>query len=231
MKSARQISSIPATIPAVVGTVHSPASLRAALRLSAGAVDYLELRVDNFAGDLKPLLRAVPKLKIPCIVTVRHPREGGANKVGMALRRELYLEFLPHAAAIDLELRSAEALSEVIVAARADGVCVILSTHNFRRTPPIADLVESVRRAYRAGANVCKLAAFTAKPADTAVLLTLLAKKLPLPLSVMGMGPLGKASRLLLAKAGSVLNYGYLDAPNAPGQWEARELKLILSKI
>jgi 3-dehydroquinate dehydratase len=27
------------------------------------------------------------------------------------------------------------------------------------------------------------------------------------------------------------LNYGYLDRPNAPGQWEARELKALLSRI
>ena len=45
----------------------------------------------------------------------------------------------------------------------------------------------------------------------------------------MGMGKFGKASRLALAKAGSVLNYGYLDCPNAPGQWEATELKRLLA--
>ena len=51
------------------------------------------------------------------------------------------------------------------------------------------------------------------------------AKKQPLPLSVMGMGRFGKISRLLFAQAGSVLNYGYLDRPNASGQWEATSLK------
>ena len=47
----------------------------------------------------------------------------------------------------------------------------------------------------------------------------------------MGMGVFGKVSRLALAKAGSALNYGYLDRPNAPGQWEARELKKLISQI
>jgi len=47
---------------------------------------------------------------------------------------------------------------------------------------------------------------------------------------VMGMGNFGKISRLTLAKAGSVLNYGYLDHPNAPGQWEARDLKRQISQ-
>ena len=47
----------------------------------------------------------------------------------------------------------------------------------------------------------------------------------------MGMGRLGKISRLLLAQAGSVLNYGYLDQPNASGQWEATLLKKRLAEL
>jgi 3-dehydroquinate dehydratase-1 len=47
----------------------------------------------------------------------------------------------------------------------------------------------------------------------------------------MGMGPVGKLSRLVLAKAGSVLNYGYLLEANAPGQWPAWELKSLIDQI
>ena len=42
------------------------------------------------------------------------------------------------------------------------------------------------------------------------------------PLSVMGMGKFGKLSRPLLACAGSVLNYGFLDAVQVPGQGPPR---------
>jgi 3-dehydroquinate dehydratase-1 len=49
-----------------------------------------------------------------------------------------------------------------------------------------------------------------------------------LPLAVMGMGPLGMSSRVLLANCGSVLNYGWLHTPNVPGQWAAIELAKIL---
>ncbi len=45
-------------------------------------------------------------------------------------------------------------------------------------------------------------------------------------LAVMGMGPLGRVSRLALATAGSVLNYGYLGSgPQVPGQWSAATLR------
>jgi 3-dehydroquinate dehydratase-1 len=47
----------------------------------------------------------------------------------------------------------------------------------------------------------------------------------------MGMGPLGRLSRLVLAQAGSCLNYGYLRAANAPGQWSAKELSDLLAKL
>jgi 3-dehydroquinate dehydratase-1 len=51
------------------------------------------------------------------------------------------------------------------------------------------------------------------------------------PISVMGMGEYGKLSRLLLARAGSVLNYGYLDVVQVPGQWPAPLLKERLAEL
>ena len=46
----------------------------------------------------------------------------------------------------------------------------------------------------------------------------------------MGMGPLGAAARPLMAKAGSLFNYGYLGAtPTAPDQWPAQLLKKTLA--
>jgi 3-dehydroquinate dehydratase-1 len=191
----------------------------------------LEIRVDNFATDPAPLLAALPKLRVPLIVTVRHPAEGGANDISFARRRELYGQFLPHAAFIDLELRSLEKLADVVAAARRSGVKIIASTHNFRTTPPTATLQQAIRHANAEGVDICKLAARAETPANLGRLLALLARPQPLPLSVMAMGKFGKISRLLLAQAGSVLNYGYLDRPNASGQWEARLLKARLAEL
>ena len=47
----------------------------------------------------------------------------------------------------------------------------------------------------------------------------------------MGMGPWGRVSRLVLAKCGSLLNYGYIGESNAPGQWPAARLKEMLSEL
>ena len=217
--------------PQVVGTVHSPGALLCALKIRPGEVDFLEIRVDNFATNADALLTALPKLRVPLIVTVRHPAEGGLNQLSFARRRELYARFIPHAALIDVELRSFEKLASTLAAARRVGVKIIGSAHHFRSTPSSTSLQRSVNQAKKAGADLCKLAARADTLPALGRLLVPLARPQPLPLSVMGMGRFGKISRLLLAQAGSVLNYGYLDRPNASGQWEARLLKSRLAEL
>ena len=214
--------------PRIVAAVHSPESLREALRLRPGMVDLLELRVDHFAADPMPLLHAAPKLAAPLIVTVRHPAEGGENALSAARRRELYERFLPFAACIDVELRSAKTLAGTLAAARSAGICVILSAHNFRATPPAVRLRELTRRSATAGADICKIATRADSSAALHRLLGLFVRPSPVPLAVMAMGRFGKVSRLLFAQAGSVLNYGYLAKANASGQWPATQLRTLL---
>lgn len=227
MKNSRDL----AENPKVVAAVHSAGALRSALKVRPGQVDFLEVRVDNFAADLGALLPAVPRLKVPLLVTVRHPAEGGANNLGFPKRRELFTQFLPQATLIDVELRSFQKLAGTIAEARRAGVKVIASVHHFHSTPSTASIYRAIRQAQAAGADICKVAALADTPAALGQLLAVFSKKLPLPVSVMGMGRFGKISRLLLAQAGSVLNYGYLDRPNASGQWEARTLKSRLAEL
>ncbi len=217
--------------PHIVAAVHSPGALHRAAQIRPGEVDLLEIRVDNFALDPAPLLKVLPKLRIPLLITVRHPAEGGAHGLTFARRRALYLQFLPYATLLDLELRSWEKLSDVVAAARRAEVPVIASAHHFHAMPTAATVQRTIRRAQAAGADICKIAALAETPLAVAALLVLLGKKQPLPLSVMGMGRFGKVSRLLFAQAGSILNYGYLDRPNASGQWEATVLKKRLAEL
>jgi 3-dehydroquinate dehydratase-1 len=217
--------------PQVVAAVHSVGALRQAEKIRPGEVDFLEVRADNFALDCAPVLKVLPRLQVPLIVTVRHPAEGGAHRLTFSQRRALFAEFLPFAALIDIELRSWEKLTGTIEAARRAGVKIIASSHYFRSIPSAAELQRSIRSAHVAGADICKIAALAETTDALSRLLTVLAKKQPLPLSIMGMGKFGKISRLLFAQAGSVLNYGYLDRPNASGQWEATVLKQRLAEL
>ncbi len=226
-----KISSELPTGALVVGTVHSPGSLQQALRLRLGQVDLLEIRVDHFADDPRTLLRTLPRLAFPLLITGRHPSEGGANDLNVARRRALMMEFLPFAQWIDVELRSVKQFGSILDMARERGIKVVISNHHFHSTPSGARLDALARQAKQAGADIFKLATFTKDLTDIATLSLFLARRHGLPLSVMGMGPFGKVSRLLFAQGGSVLNYGYLDQPNATGQWEATLLKQRLCDV
>jgi 3-dehydroquinate dehydratase-1 len=141
------------------------------------------------------------------------------------IRRELYRQFLPVAGMVDVELRWAGRLRDVTDEARRGKVGVVLSHHDFKRTPPVAKLHELAGKAADAGADIFKVATMTRCAEDFLRLVDFLVNEKRLPLAVMGMGEYGKISRLALAAAGSVLNYGYLGTPNASGQWPVKVLK------
>lgn len=217
--------------PRVVGTVHSDASLKAALHLGPGVLDFFEIRVDAFPNCEEKLLAQLPKLKSPLIITVRHFLEGGAHPLSTQKRRECFEKFLPHAALIDIELRSAKPLAGVIALARKSGVRLILSHHDFHATPSAARLRALARKARRTGADVLKIATLVSSPGDMAALLALQHTEKKMPLSLMGMGRFGKISRPLFAQGGSVLNYGFLDKAQVSGQWPALLLKQRIEEL
>jgi 3-dehydroquinate dehydratase type I len=116
-------------------------------------------------------------------------------------------------------------LAAVIAYARTRDVKLIVSAHFFNSTPSLARLESLRNRAFAAGADIFKVATLTRTLTDVLTLASLLARRPRQALSVMGMGEFGKLSRTLLACAGSVLNYGYLDTVQVPGQWPAPLLK------
>src|SRR6266550_1978739 len=93
----------------IVGVIASKEELRIARNIQVPP-DFFELRLDR----LLPLQESdIGELKSPLIITARHPAEGGAANLTQSERRDLLSKFLPHAAFIDLELRSLSALSEI----------------------------------------------------------------------------------------------------------------------
>jgi len=217
--------------PRVTGIIDSEASLRAALRLGPEDLDLFEIRVDAFAGRQDRILEKLPGLKLPLIITVRHPLEGGLNPLSIRERRACFEMFLPHAKLIDVELRSTTALAGIIARAREEKVVVVLSYHDFAGTPSRARLDALARKAAKAGADIFKVATVASTPADVASLLSLMRPRRKLPLSIMGMGPFGKVSRLVFAQAGSVLNYGFLHKAQVSGQWPAVLLKKRIEEL
>ena len=212
----------------LVGVIAAPADLRFALAMHQPP-DLFELRLDCLCDIASQLERKMSKLSAPLIITARDPREGGANNLSLNKRRELLLRFLPHAKYLDVELGSARALKPLLAEARKRNVRVILSFHDFESTPSSRSLRAKAARAKTFGANIFKIATLTNKPADLARLVDFIthrdvdssrrsSAKADLPVSAMGLGKLGAISRLLLARCGSVLNYGSLQQTLVEGQ-------------
>jgi 3-dehydroquinate dehydratase-1 len=131
---------------------------------------------------------------------------------------------------MDLELRTVAGAGELIAEANGAGVKVVGSFHDFEAMPPEEVLGRRIATAGEHGLDAAKLAVRMERIADIFALAAMVERS-PFPVSAMGMGPVGKLSRLVLARAGSILNYGYLQTANAPGQWPARELRRLIDEI
>ena len=211
--------------PSLVGVVTTLAELDLATRMP-DPPDLFELRLDHFVGKEDQLEAKMSILRTPFIITARHPAEGGANKLSTSHRRDLLLQFLPDARYVDVELRSANALRSVIVAARKKKVRCIVSFHDFNSTPNARSLFSKARAAKHLGADIFKIATRTDTPTQMARLLEFMANPdVDLALSVMGIGKLGRQSRRELMGHGSVLNYAHIGRTRLAGQPSLSEVR------
>jgi 3-dehydroquinate dehydratase-1 len=209
----------------IVGVISSRADLRRALRLRKPP-DLFELRLDRLFHFISEVDAAFPGLPAAAIVTARAPREGGANKLNESERRTLLLRFLPRAAYLDVELRSAKMLRPVLRSASQNKIATIISFHDFQTTPPAFRLDEIVSRARSLGASLIKVATRTDTAAQLERLLDFFERhRGRADVVAMGIGKLGRASRRQLVRRGCLLNYGHLGSPGAPGQLSVAELR------
>jgi 3-dehydroquinate dehydratase-1 len=191
----------------IVGVIASRADLDRAMRMRRPP-DLFEVRLDCLVRIIEQLENKLQRLRTPLIITARHPREGGANKLSLRQRRNLLIRFLPYAKYVDVELRSAFALDSFLRLAEQKKVGRIISFHSFKSTPSLRILSAKARAAERHAANIFKVATRTDTPVQLAGLLSFIeSKNVDLPVSAMGIGKLGAISRVLLARAGSVLVY------------------------
>ncbi|MDB6138332.1 MAG: quiB [Verrucomicrobiaceae bacterium] len=223
------------TRPLTVGVASQPEALAAFLSQSLeerkATCDLVELRLDLLELDADELQHAIPLLGLPVLLTARHPAEGGRGTEDAAGRKALLEPLINLAAIVDIELRSMRDMQDIMAQARRHGVSVMGSFHDFQVTPGEEVLRGVTDLAQTTGLDAVKLATYLNGPDDLMRLMKLVSDKRRMPMSVMGMGGLGRVSRLALAKLGSLLNYGYLGEANAPGQWPSRQLKDLLNDL
>ena len=220
------------------------ATTRAALLVEARAVlrnrpDVLEWRVDYFREieDTQAVLEAGLALRkaigdTALIFTRRSPREGGrASPLREDDVVELYKAICEARFAdfVDYEMaQGAARVRRVVAAAHRRKVRVILSSHDFERTPSVRTMVARFARAGRMGADAAKLAVMPRSRLDALALLQATARAHAtsrIPLIAMSMGPLGAVTRLVGGLFGSSLSFAVGAQASAPGQPRIEDLR------
>lgn len=207
--------------------------------------DLIEWRVDFFAaiGDTARVLALGREIRaaagtIPIIFTRRSTREGG-TPIGLdedgvfalydAVARSGCIDLL------DVELSSEPRhWQQSLELARATGVRMIGSYHNFQATPPKAELVAKFAAMAAGGADVAKVAVMPQHLRDVLTLLdaTLEAREtLAVPLISMSMGGYGALSRLFGWMYGSTVSFAVGDKPSAPGQVPIADLNAVVDVV
>lgn len=199
------------------------------------AADILEFRLDDLADSVTAVWRTIESTQTPSLVTARSPDEGGAGNLDAARRLELYRTILPTADLVDTEIASLQSgeFSGFINEIHAAEALAVASFHDFDGFPGIGKIREKVDVAYETGADIAKVAVVVESMSQLFDLVELVESQRDAGrlISAMGMGPLGKISRIVLAKAGSCLNYGYFRTENAPGQWSAERLAELFAEL
>jgi 3-dehydroquinate dehydratase type I len=204
-----------------------------AIKEAEQRADLIELRADYLKRvELAPFFGDRQK---PFIVTHRRKEEGGKYKGEERKRLNLLREATDLGADyVDVELAAERSFLQGLIRNKRE-TQVILSFHDFRRTPSHKELQRLFDRMVRPGADVIKIVSFARSWEDNLTILSLIpfAKTRKQEIVAFCMGEKGKLSRIFSPCLGAAWTYASLNKnrPSAPGQLTARELKDIWEKM
>lgn len=202
-------------------------------------LDVVEWRVDFFQDvtnidKVKEALQAIRTILFdrPIIFTFRSVKEGGEKEVSTAFYIELNREIAQTklVEAIDVELFNHEKdVKELIEVAHGNGAAVIISNHDFHKTPAKEEIISRLRKAQELGGDIPKIAVMPTCVADVITLLdaTRIMKEeyADGPIITMSMAGKGVISRLSGELFGSDLTFGAAKKISAPGQISLVDLR------
>ncbi|KAF5417642.1 MAG: 3-dehydroquinate dehydratase [Candidatus Methanogaster sp.] len=158
--------------------------------------------------------------------------EGGKFKGSEEERIEILLSVMDMVDAIDIELRTEIEFRDLVVRrAKKAGKRVIISYHDFLKTPGITVMRNIISDCFDAGADIAKLAATPHSYGDALSLLKLTLNCAPAPVCIIGMGGYGVHTRVIAPIYGSALAYTSVGAATAPGQIGIKELRGMLEML
>lgn len=203
--------------------------------------EVVEWRVDLFeeVTNLEAVVTALREIRgnLPnklLLVTFRTQAEGGQRDLSLHYYQELYeaVAATGQVELLDVELGVAEYLGRgFIQGLKKQGVGIILSYHNFQKTPADGELLLKVSVMKQFAADFGKLAVMPHELKDVLRFMNVsvqLAELTELPLVLISMGDLGKTTRVSGELIHSVMTFGSLTDSSAPGQIPVEELRQVL---
>jgi 3-dehydroquinate dehydratase type I len=188
--------------------------------------DIIELRVDMFEEtEPKHVIEIIKiagnKFDKPKIVTIRDISEGGSKNI--INRLSLYEAVLPFSDIIDIEI-NAEIFDDVKKLCERFSATLIGSYHNFETTPDDVFLEEVFKKGRILGADIIKIAVMPQCKEDILRVVEFTLRHKKDKIVTMSMGDLGLPTRILNPVVGSIITYGYINSPSAPGQLSISEI-------
>lgn len=207
--------------------------------------DIVEWRVDFFENveniqQVKEVLNELRKYiqDKPLLFTFRSIKEGGQKLISKdyytILNKEISNTGLIDL--IDVELfMGDEIVNEIVEFAHKKEVKVIMSNHDFNKTPQKEEIISRLCKMQELGADLPKIAVMPQNESDVLVLLAATNEMVQVyadrPIITMSMAGMGVISRLCGEIFGSSLTFGAVKKISAPGQISVEELNSILNVL
>ena len=213
-----------------------------AVIIRTSCCDIAEWRVDHFtavddAEQVKEMLSELKNLlgKIPILFTCRTKREGGEKDITSGEYVRLCKEVIRTGDTdlVDVEMTMGDgACRELIEYAHSHNTYVVVSSHDFEKTPDRETLTARFRKMQELGADVPKIAVMPRSAEDVVTLLGATSefteKYADRPVISMSMGWLGSISRVAGEFFGSALTFASAKHASAPGQLSVSDADEIL---
>lgn len=216
--------------------------LEMAEKIQAVKPDVAEWRADWYEDifNWKETEQCVRRLRavlgeVPLLFTFRTSEEGGEK----AMEEKAYVELNQNIARtrcvdlLDVELFTGdEYVLRMIDTAHEYGVKVIVSNHDFQKTPGRETIVSRLCKMQELGADIPKIAVMPQNKKDVLTLLAateeMYSKHADRPIITMSMKSDGVISRLSGEVFGSALTFGAVGKTSAPGQIAVDKLRSVL---
>jgi 3-dehydroquinate dehydratase-1 len=198
------------------------------------SADIIELRIDMFDSFVPEHVEHVfrtarEKFGKPIIATVRDSKEGGGKAIQD--RPAMYRLVIPFADAVDVEILAGDVMKQAKDLCRDNGRLLIGSYHNFESTPADDFLEQLIATGRHNGADVVKIAVTAKKEDDFIRLMLLTLRHKSRGVVTIAMGDKGLPSRVFSPLFGSLITYGSINKPSAPGQLSAVEVMDTFRKL